>query len=169
MIDSSLELLIRSVNSLREISKVKVLNTPSNHDRHTCYSVVKMLEQYFKDCEDVTFDNRPIYTKYLLIGKTLFGFTHDIPKKRALENITSDVESKPYWSQAKQAVWILAHLHTAFQYETQGIMEMYRLPAVCNRSRWTTEKHFSRSEPRTQMFIVDDEYGILDVMNIFVE
>jgi hypothetical protein len=128
-----------------------------------------MLEQYFKDCEDVTFDNRPIYTKYLLIGKTLFGFTHDIPKKRALENITSDVESKPYWSQAKQAVWILAHLHTAFQYETQGIMEMYRLPAVCNRSRWTTEKHFSRSEPRTQMFIVDDEYGILDVMNIFVE
>jgi hypothetical protein len=128
-----------------------------------------MLEQYFKDCEDVSFDNRPIYTKYLMIGKTLFGFTHDIPKKRALATITSDIESKPLWSDANQVVWILAHLHNAMQYKTEGIMEMYRLPTMSGRSRWTTEKHFPRSEPRTQLFVVDDEYGILDVMNIFVE
>jgi hypothetical protein len=169
MIDSALGLLVRCVDSLREISNVEVINVQSNHDLHTNYSVVKMLEQYFKSCDDVSFDNRPMYTKYLMVGQTLFGLTHDIPKKRALENITSDKDSKKYWSQAKQAVWILAHLHNATQYETQGIMEMYRLPAICNRSRWTTEKHFSRSEPRTQMFIVDDEYGILSVENIFVE
>jgi hypothetical protein len=169
LVDSSLEILIKSINGLRDLSKVKVLNVQSNHDYHTNYSIVKMLEQYFKDCEDVSFDNRPIYTKYLMIGKTLFGFTHDIPKKRALATITSDIESKPLWSDANQVVWILAHLHNAMQYKTEGIMEMYRLPTMSGRSRWTTEKHFPRSEPRTQLFVVDDEYGILDVMNIFVE
>lgn len=169
IVDSALELLISSINVLREVSKVRVVNVPSNHDRHTCYSVVKMLEQYFKDCEDVSFDNRPIYTKYLMLGKTLVGLTHDIPKKRALATITSDVESKPLWSDANQVVWILAHLHNAMQYETEGVMEMYRLPAVSGRSRWTTEKHFPRSNCRTQMFIIDDEDGVLDVMNIFVK
>ena len=168
LVDKANEMIICGINSLREIADIEVINIPSNHDRHTTYGVIKMVEQYFRTVQNVSFDNRPIYTKYLAIGKTLVGLTHDIPKKRALETFTTDPEAKKLWSNVNQAIWILAHLHNAMQYEREGIMEIYRLPAISGRSRWTTEQHFTQPDRRAQIFVLDDDYGVLDVMNIFI-
>lgn len=167
IVDKATEMLINAINHLRTVSNVRVVNVPSNHDRHTMYSVVKIVQQYFNGVEGVTFDNRPIYTKYIIVGKTLFGLTHDIVVKRALETITT--EAKDLWSEANGAVWLLGHLHRAMQYERMGVLEIYRMPAISGRSRWASEKHYVQANKRSQIYLVDEENGITDVINIFVK
>ena len=167
MLDGMNKLLIRVIDSLREVAPVHVINVNSNHDRHTAYACGRMVEQYYRTVDNVSFDNTPLYTKYLMIGKTLFGFTHDIVKKRALETMTT--EAKDLWSSCNQAVWLLAHLHSAEQYQAEGVLETYRLPAISGRSRWTTEQHFNSPSRRAQIFLVDDNDGIVDVMNVFTK
>ncbi len=167
LIDKAVEMIIRGTNSLLEIAPVKVINVPSNHDRHSMYGVMKAVEQYFRTINNVIVDNRPIYTKYFMLGKNLFGVTHDIDVKRALDVITTD--AKEFWSEATHVVWILGHLHRAMIYEQKGIMEVYRIPTVSGNSRWASEKHYVQSDKRTQFFIVDENDGILDVMNVIVK
>ena len=167
LVDRAVELIINGINKLRTLSRVRVIHVPSNHDRHTMYSIVKIVEQYFRNVEGVSIDNRPLYTKYIMVGKTLFGLTHDVPIKRALEIITT--EAKHLWGLANHVVWILAHLHRAMQYERMGVLEIYRLPAISGKSRWACERHYVQAEKRSQIFLVDEEDGISDVVNIFVK
>jgi hypothetical protein len=167
LVDRAIEMLIVGINQLREVSNVRVIHVPSNHDRHTMYSIVKVVEQYFRNIDNVIIDNRPIYTKYIMVGQTIFGLTHDIPVKRALEVITT--EAKELWSRANGAVWLLAHLHQAMQYQRIGVLEMYRLPAISGKSRWSSERHYVQADKRSQLFIVDEKNGITDVINIFVK
>jgi hypothetical protein len=167
LIDKAVELIIKGTNSLLEISNVKIINVPSNHDRHSMYGVMKAVEQYFKDSKNVVIDNRPIYTKYTMVGKLLLALTHDIDVKRALDVVTTD--AKELWSSSTHVIWLLGHLHKAMQYEQRGVMEIYRLPTVSGNSRWSAEKHYVQSEKRTQLFVVDENDGVLDIMNIVVK
>lgn len=167
LIDKAIELIIKGTNSLLEISNVKIINVPSNHDRHSMYGVMKAIEQYFKDNKNVEIDNTPIYTKYKMVGKLLLALTHDIDVKRALDVVTTD--AKEFWSESTHVVWLLGHLHKAIQYEQRGVMEIYRLPTVSGNSRWASENHYVQSDKRTQLFVIDENDGILDVMNIIVK
>lgn len=167
LVDKALEIIIKGTNSLLEIAPVKVINVPSNHDRHSTYGVMKAVQLYYKDNKNVEVDNRPLYTKYLMVGKTLFGFTHDIKPDRALDVITT--EAKEFWTNATHVVWLLGHLHKAMIYEKRGIMEIYRIPTVSGNSRWSSENHYVQSDRKTQIFILDENDGILDVGNIIVK
>lgn len=167
LIDKAIELIVNGAKSLSELSVVNIVVIPSNHDRHSMYSIGKVVEQYFANSKDVHVDNSPVYAKYFLLGKTIVGLTHDIQIKRALEVMTTS--AREMWSQANYAVWLLGHLHRAMQYERQGVLEIYRIPAVSGNSRWASEKHYVQPDRRSQLFIIDPEDGITDVMNIVVK
>ena len=167
LIDKAIELIVNGAKSLSELSVVNVIIIPSNHDRHSLYSIGKVVEQYFVKSKDIFVDNSPVYAKYFLLGKTIVGLTHDIQIKRALEVMTTS--ARELWSQANYAVWLLGHLHRQMQYERQGVLEIYRIPAVSGNSRWASEKHYVQPDRRSQVFIIDQEDGITDVMNIVVK
>ena len=167
LIDKAIELIVNGAKSLSELSVVNIIVIPSNHDRHSMYSIGKVVEQYFAKSKDIFVDNSPVYAKYFLLGKTIVGLTHDIQIKRALEVMTTS--ARELWSQANYAVWLLGHLHRAMQYERQGVLEIYRIPAVSGNSRWASERHYVQPDRRSQVFIIDQNDGITDVMNIVVK
>ena len=166
MVDSATELVIKMIESFLPIAPVEVYSVNSNHDTHSYYGISKAVEFYFRGDRNVNFENSPIPRKYYKFGKNLIAMSHDIPIKRALEIITT--EAKDEWSDSLHMYWILAHLHTAMAYEKQGFLEIYRLPTISGWSRWTNEKGFQQSEKKTQCFIFDEEFGIVDVMNVVV-
>ena len=166
MFDKALELLIIGINTLVEISKVRVINVVSNHDNQSMYAIMKAIDYYFKDNKNVIVDTSQLFRKYYFHGKVLIGFAHDLDIKNALSLITS--EAKELWGKANKFYWILAHLHQQMQYSKQGNLEIMRLPTISGWSRWSASKGYVHSDQRTQVFVIDGEHGILDVMNIFV-
>ncbi len=166
LIDGATELVIKMIESFLPIAPVEVYSINSNHDTHSFYGVSKSVEFYFKNDNNVTFENSPLPRKYYIFGKNIIAFTHDIPIKRALEIITS--EAKSSWSNATHMYWFLAHLHTGMEYEKQGYLEIYRIPTISGWSRWTNEKGYQQTEKKTQCFVFDKENGITEIMNIVV-
>lgn len=166
MMDAAIELVIKTINALLPYAPVSVRHVYSNHDEQTMYGVMRAVEFYFKDDENVSFDISILPRTYFKFGKNIVGLSHDIPVKKALELFTT--EAKKDWSDSEHMYWILAHMHTAMNYEKQGYLEIYRLPTISGWSRWTTKSGYAQTEKKTQCFVFDEVFGITDVINIVV-
>jgi len=166
-IDDASELIIKIILSLSEISKVKVISIQGNHDSQSFYSIMKAVSYYFKDDKNIDIDCSPLPRKYYRFGKNIFGLSHNLPVKKALEIMSTEI--KDQWSECNHFYWLLGHLHTGMIYEKQGFVEIYRLPTISGWSRWSTESGYVQTEKKTQCFIVDKEKGIENVLNIIVE
>jgi len=165
LFDKSVELIISGVKSLQPHGHISVKYVPSNHDLLTMYAVMKTIDSFFKEDDTVEVDTSPLPRKYFAIGKTLFGISHNFPIKKAVELMT--VEAKEHWEKCDSFVWLLAHLHTAMQYETQGLVEIYRLPTFSGTSLWSKGKGYSHKK-QGQCFVVDAENGVEEIWNITV-
>lgn len=167
VVDKAIEILIRGINELLPLStQFEVVYVPSNHDLETMYGVMRVLNAYYRNNPNVTIDYSPLPYKYHQFGKCLFGFGHDLDKKKMLERFTTD--AKDLWSSSEKMYWFLGHLHQAMQYEKTGYLEAYRLPTISGWSRWATNKGFSQTDRRSQCFIVDEKLGITNTINIVV-
>jgi hypothetical protein len=166
IVDKAVELIISGITILSQFGKVKVYNVISNHDNLSMYSIMKTIQAVYRNNEDVEVDTSALPRKYHCFGKTLIGLTHDMNVKKGLELMTT--EAKSQWGSCDKFYWFLGHLHTAMQYEKQGLLEIYRLPTFSGTSRWSKNSGFVSVDKRTQCFIVDAENGITDIMNIYV-
>jgi hypothetical protein len=166
IVDKAVELIISGITILSQFGKVKIYNVVSNHDNQSMYAIMKTIQAVYRNNEDVEVDTSALPRKYHCFGKTLMGLTHDMNVKKGLELMTT--EAKSQWAACDKFYWFLAHLHTAMQYEKQGLLEIYRLPTFSGTSRWSKNSGFVSVDKRTQCFIVDAENGITDIMNIYV-
>lgn len=166
LVDKAVELAIRGINEFLPLAPVDAIYVPSNHDLESFYGIMRIIEMYYRNNPNVKVDYSPLPRKYYQYGKNLFGFSHDINVKRALDIIT--VEAKNQWSESDHMYWMLAHLHTGMIYEKRGFLEIYRLPTLSGWSRWSSNKGYTQTERKTQCFIVDEEKGITNVINIVV-
>jgi hypothetical protein len=167
IVDKAIELISIGVNSFLEIAPVHIYNVVSNHDGQSMYGVMKTIEMMYKTRIDVWVDTSPLPRKYHRFGKSVIALTHDMKIAKGLETITT--EAKNMWSECNKFYFLLAHLHTEMQYQKSGLLEMYRLPTISGYSRWSNEKAFVNTEKKTQCFIIDEEYGIVDTMYIIVK
>jgi hypothetical protein len=164
--DKAVELVIRGINEFVSIAPVDVIYIPSNHDLESFYGVMRVIDVYYRNNSNVTVDYSPLPRKYYQYGKNLFGFSHDIEVRKALDIFT--VEAKNQWSSSEHMYWMLAHLHTGMVYEKRGYLEIYRLPTLSGWSRWSNNKGYIQTERKTQCFIVDKENGIVNTINVVI-
>jgi hypothetical protein len=166
LIDKAIELVIRGINEFLPIAPVDVVYVKSNHDLESFYGIMRVVDVYYRNNSNVNVDYSPLPRKYYQYGKNLFGFSHDIEMKRALDIFT--VEAKDQWSSSEHMYWMLAHLHTGMIYEKRGYLEIYRLPTLSGWSRWANNKGYVQTERKTQCFIVDEDKGITNTINIVI-
>jgi len=163
IIDSALSILVATINYLLNYAPIKIYNVVSNHDQNTMYLLMKCLECFYRGYSNVWVDTGILPRKYYTFSSNLFGFSHDLKIKTALQLMT--VEAKDEWGRCNQFYWLLGHLHQAMQYEKEGLMEIYRLPTFSSASRWLNNNGFIQAEKRSQCFVVGNK-GIEEVWNI---
>jgi hypothetical protein len=166
IVDKAIELVIRGINEFLSIAPVDVIYVPSNHDLESFYGIMRAVQMYYRNNPNVKVDYSPLPRKYYQYGKNLIGFAHDIEVRKALDIFT--VEAKDQWSNSEHMYWMLAHLHTGMIYEKRGYLEIYRLPCLSGWSRWSNNKGYMQTERKTQCFILDEEQGIVNTINIIV-
>ena len=157
------ELLLKSViSALVKVADVEVINVVSNHDKHSMWSIMKMLAAHYGSDNRVTIETNVHDRKYARVGKNLLCFTHTMKLTDAEGHVLT--EGHKHLSECKRYIWFLAHLHRAVQYENQGRVELYRLPTFSGVSRWA--KKFVRAPKSGQAFVINHLYGVTDVMNV---
>jgi len=146
---------------------VDVLYVPSNHDLHTMYGIMQIVNAWFRNDKNVKVDSSPLPRKYYKYGKTLLGFSHDIKVKDALKIFTSEAKNK--WSDCNHMIWMLAHLHQQMIYDKQGYLEIMRLPTISGWSRWSNNNGYVQSDKKNQAFIINKDLGITNVINTVIK
>lgn len=167
IVDKAVEMCINGIIMLEKIAPVDVFYAVGNHDYHSMYGIMKVLDAYFRNDDNVSVDVDPKERKYVKLDKVLIGISHDLKQEKALEIMS--VEAHDDWSNCNTMLWLLGHLHTQMTYSKKGYVEIYRLPTVSGWSRWTTSKGYTQSDKRNQSFIIDGETGIRTVINTTIK
>jgi len=159
------ELLTLGVNELLKIAPVKVVNVKSNHDMQSMYTLMLLLETMFKGNKDVEIDTDAYDRKYVVLGKSLIGLTHDITLKRALQVMT--VEAKEEYAKCDNFYWFIAHKHEQMIFAKQGKLITIRLGTVSGTSSWSSSKHFIQADRENQIFVFDEKRGKSETHDLF--
>lgn len=102
---------IKAIELALQVSDVHFVHCPSNHDYQTGFFLAQLIQAWFRNNKNVTFDVSPNHRKYIHYGLNLIGTTHgDGAKELDLPNLMT-VEAKKAWSESSYGYWFLHHRH----------------------------------------------------------
>ncbi|SDM20061.1 hypothetical protein [Halarsenatibacter silvermanii] len=158
-----IELLVKSIDKLRQLAEAKILLVPGNHDWSISFYAVNYLEGWFKDCPDVYIDTDPTARKYEEYGKNLIGFTHGDKEKRRIFGCMQS-EAPEAWGRTKYREFHCGHLHSEQIKEDMGVV-VRQLPSPTAKDAWHYQKGY-QAIPRVQSFIWDKTRGLTNIIVI---
>jgi hypothetical protein len=153
------ETLLRTVETLRSISPVKVIYVKGNHDHLSTYTMCVSLYNLYKynNMSDVEVDYSTHQRKYIKIGKSTLGLSHGENEKNRITNcMQTDVPE--LWDN-KYRYFHLSHKHTEARKEVGGVVYSW-LGSMSESCKWTYESGFVGSQKKGHVFLYDDEKGM---------
>lgn len=127
--------IVTSINSLKEVAPVEIVNVLGNHDFERSFYLGELLSAYYVNDESVVVVNTGEERNYVVFGKNLLGYTHgDKTKPQDLPLIMA-TEVPVEFSQAVSRSWRLGHLHKHMKDDYRGV-EVEFLPALCGSDEW---------------------------------
>lgn len=149
------ELLIWTVELLRQRMPVDVVYVPGNHDRVLSYCATYTLAAQYRNCDAVNVDLSPSPRKYIRYGKNLIGYSHGKEGKRI--QFLMQQERPKDWGETVFREWHLGDLHHEEAAEYPGL-KVRRISSVTASDAWHAEGGF-RSLRMAQAFVWDKEKG----------
>lgn len=164
MFDCGLEVANFVIQRLSSIAPIKVPFVPGNHDESYAYHLIKGLEGYYRNDENVTFDCGHDPWKGCEYGENLIVWQHgDIPKKRL--KAIPQTEFREAWGRVQWVELHTFHLHHEEAYEDSGVIVRH-LPAVAGQSTWERRNGFNGAKRGTICYVWDKEAKWLDTWAI---
>jgi hypothetical protein len=160
------KLYIEVLNRLLEVADVHFVFNPSNHDYMTGFFLADVIQTYFKDCKNITFDCSIAHRKYFVYGSNLIGTAHGDGGKMADLPLTMAHES-PEWSSCKHRYFYIHHYHHKFSKDYQGVcVEALRSPS--GTDSWHHRNQFHHAPKAIEGFLHHKEFGqIARLTNLF--
>ncbi len=137
------EIYVEILNRLLEIADVHFVFNPSNHDYQTGFFLADVIQTYFKDCKNITFDCSIAHRKYFTYGENLIGTSHGDGGKVADLPLTMAHESKD-WSSCKHKYFYIHHFHHKMSKDYMGVcVEALRSPSGTDSWHSRNQYHFA--------------------------
>ncbi len=146
------DLMIETVELLRQIAPVKVVSCPGNHDTKVAWHVADSVAMYFHRYKDVEVDRGPEPRKYHRHGDVMLMFTHGHGGKRKDYPLTMATEQRKMWGDAKFCEIHTGHLHQLRTEEQQGV-RVRILPALCPPDAWHSNNNFIGNLRSAEAFV----------------
>ena len=160
--------LIYLISALRAQFKgvIRFSSVSGNHDRVNSFTAANALAFYFNHDEDILFDVDFEERKYYKYGNSTLGFAHgDIPNKNMQTVIQR--EAKHFYGETIFAYMFFGHLHHIFHQDKDGVI-MYQLPSPTPVDEWHNQKAYTGSWRGTQMFLIDYQSGVEEIIYVAV-
>jgi len=104
------KLLVECIELLVQVAPTHVMYNPSNHDVTSGFYLAQVIETWFANNKDVTFDISPAHRKYFKYYNNLIGTTHGDGAKEGDLALLMAHESKD-WSETKHRYFYTHHIH----------------------------------------------------------
>lgn len=125
--------------------------------------LVVALEAYFRNFNNINFDNSALPRKYRQIGNTAFGFGHMNNETRQTKHFLMPIEAPKLYGETKFRYVIQGHLHNLSVKEEGGIQH-WTLPTLSNEGDWEISKGYMGSIKSAVGFVVTEDRGISKIL-----
>jgi hypothetical protein len=104
-------LYVNLLEILIGVADVHFVYNPSNHDYTNGFFLADVIQTYFRNCKNITFDCSINHRKYTTYGNSLIGTTHGDGAKQADLGQLMSVEAKEYWADSEYRYFYTHHIH----------------------------------------------------------
>jgi hypothetical protein len=124
------KLYVEILETLLSVADVHFTFNPSNHDYTSGFFLADVIQTWFKDCPNITFDCSIAHRKGYLYGKNLIGTTHGDGAKLADLPLLMAHEFPKEWSESKHRYVYTHHIHHKTSKDYIGVtVESLRSPS----------------------------------------
>jgi hypothetical protein len=151
-------LYIEVIDRLLEVADVHFVHNPSNHDWMLGTLLADVIQTYYKDCSNITFDCDLRHRKYFKYGRNLIGTTHGDGAKNDILPILMATEEPIMWSETKFRYYFTHHVHHKVSKDYIGVtVEALRSPS--GTDGWHSKSGYCNVLKAVEGFIHHPEYG----------
>jgi hypothetical protein len=160
-------LYIEVLELLIGVADVHFTFNPSNHDYTNGFFLAQVIETYFKNCENITFDCSIAHRKGFQYFNNLIGTTHGDGAKQQDLPLLMAVEFAKEWAETKHRYIYTHHVHHKTSKDYAGItIESLRSPS--GTDSWHHRNGFQHSPKAVEGFLHCKENGqIARITHIF--
>jgi hypothetical protein len=105
------ELMVQVVDKCATIAPVDILVIPSNHDEERSFYLGEVLSAWYRNCPNVSVDNRAVKRKYYTYGINLIGLSHGYYEKINQLPTLMPLEVPELWAKSQYREWHLGDKH----------------------------------------------------------
>lgn len=160
-------LLVDIIEVLVTIADVEVVYNPSNHDYMSGFMLLDSIQSWFKNSENITFNNDMSHRKYSVYGENLIGTTHmDGAKVTDLALLMAN-ESGAWWHECKHKYIYGHHVHHKSSKDYMSVcIETLRSPS--GTDSWHHRKGYQHSPKAVEAFLHHPTQGqVARITHIF--
>jgi len=167
MYRKGVELLVWTIETLRQYAPVECYFVEGNHDYKMSYFAYETLRAWYRNEDSVIFNNDLYPRKYIQYGKCGLCLTHGSEEsKKELEGIFAK-EAPKIWGNTVFREIHATHLHSRSMYEINGML-VRRLSAITASDKWHVDKGYTKAIRQAQFFVWDKNQGLTDIINSVV-
>jgi len=158
--EEGVNLLIWTVNMLRQIAPVECMYVPGNHDKQVSFYATVCLQKYYENIKSVTVDISPTPRKYIQYGLCGIGYSHGREEGKRINGLMQ-LEAPKMWAETKFREWHLGDLHHKAMKpveETGGITIRW-LSSMVATNTWHNDKGFVGATRRAEAYVWDKDKG----------
>jgi len=94
------------------VADVHFVYNPSNHDYTNGFFLADVIQTYFRNCKNITFDCSIAHRKYTTYGEnTIIGTTHGDGAKQQDLGMLMSIEAKEHWANSEHRYFYTHHVH----------------------------------------------------------
>lgn len=151
------QLYIEVLSRLLQVADVHFVYNPSNHDYTHGFFLADVIQTYFRDCSNITFDCSIAHRKYFVYGENLIGTAHGDGGKTQDLPLTMAHES-PDWSSCKHKYFYIHHFHHKVSKDYMGVcVEALRSPS--GTDSWHHRNQYQHAPKAIEGFIHHPKFG----------
>jgi hypothetical protein len=146
------QLYVDVLEMLLSVADVHFTFNPSNHDYMNGFFLAQVIEAYFKNCENITFDCSIAHRKGFKYHNNLIGTTHGDGAKQDLLPLLMAQEFPIEWSQTKHRYIYTHHVHHKTSKDYIGItVESLRSPS--GTDSWHSRNGYQHAPKAVEAFL----------------
>ena len=146
------QLYVDVLEMLLTVADVHFTFNPSNHDYTNGFFLSQVIETYFKNCKNITFDCGIAHRKAFKYHTNLIGTTHGDGAKQQDLPLLMAVEFSNYWAETKHRYIYTHHVHHKTSKDYAGItIESLRSPS--GTDSWHHRNGFCHAPKAVEAFL----------------
>jgi hypothetical protein len=151
------ELYIDILEELIEVADVHFVFNPSNHDWTHGFFLADVIQTYFKDCKNITFDCDLTHRKYFRYHSNLIGSTHGDSAKTTDLPLLMAHES-PDWSVCKHKYIYTHHVHHKSSKDYMGV-NVEAMRSASGTDGWHHRSGYAHAPKAVEGFLHSKVHG----------